>query len=229
MNAVTQEDIGMFQDMFSKLSNILVKASDLGAKIPELESQLSALSAESESVRKRNMELDEQLATVRSQRDEAQRNENNIRFELSQVKEAHEVTAASLHSLQTDYNVLRESFNQAKSERDDYGFKNMELQDKLDAANAVITKFKDLLGSISGPSVPEPVVLPPFVEPAQSATPITPPATVDEPSLISEAPKTKRLYRYSDDNTAYEYEYYTNNRTRFWDNEKHEYYVEVAA
>lgn len=221
MNAVTQEDIGMFQDMFSKLSNILVKASDLGAKIPELESQLSALSAESESVRKRNMELDEQLATVRSQRDEATTKAQSLESDNAIVRGLLATAEDNYTRKSAAYDALAHDLYQAKSERDDYGMKNLDLADKLEAANAVIAKFKELLGSLSGPATPEPVILP-SIEPEQ-VTPIP----ANEPTST-----VKRYYRWAgsaDEQAKYDYEAYQNNRTRHWDSDVNDYYVEVAA
>jgi hypothetical protein len=228
MNAVTQEDIGMFQDMFSKLSNILVKASDLGAKIPELESQLSALSAESESVRKRNMELDEQLATVRGQRDEAQTAVNQLKVDYSEKQQDYLAMTNDLIFYKSTVDADAIVINDLKKERDDYGMKNLDLADKLDAANAVIAKFKELLGSLSGPATPEPVHVP-SLDTLQPAT-ITP---VGEMVLETPpVPITKRYYRWAgsaDEQAKYDYEAYQNNRTRHWDSDVNDYYVEVAA
>lgn len=210
---VTQEDINMFSQMFSKLSNIIVQASEVGRELPQLRSEIASLRTEGEDIRKRNAELDELLHTTRQQRDEAQ----------SKVHALTDLADQRLHEVQ-DITRDRDFFkstcaadaiemNNLKKERDDYGFRNMELQDQLDKANATLAKFRELLGN-AGVSTPTPSVQDP-----------SPTVIVAEPEA---KPTTKRIYRY--DNVAlYEHEYHTNNRERKWDDVAYDYYVEVAA
>lgn len=217
MDTVTQEDITMFSQMFSKLSNIIVQASEVGQRLPILQSQLDQLNADCETIRKRNQELDEELFNVRNQRDIAQQEARQAQAEASSFRAQADTLALQRDEAISKHMATTQELEAARKERDDYGFRNMELQDQLDKANATLAKFKDLLGNV----FPEPKP-----EPAPTVTEFTPPVVVAEAP-----PTTKRIFRYVDGvyNNEFDHQHYVNNRPKTWDNETGDYYVEVAA
>lgn len=210
MDTVTQEDITMFSQMFSKLSNIIVQASEVGQRLPILQSQLDQLNADCETIRKRNQELDEELFNVRNQRDIAQQEARQAQAEASSRQQAIDNLEAKYQEQVNTATRYLSDLEAVRKERDDYGFRNMELQDQLDKANATLTKFKDLLGNV-------------FPEPKPEPAPTVTESTL--PVVVAEAPATtRRVYRYADWS-----EYQNATGERQWDPTQNDYYIEVAA
>lgn len=157
---VTQEDVNMFGQMFSKLSTIIVQASELGQKLPLLEDQIARLNNDCEIIRRRNQELDEELFNVRNQRDIAQQEARQAQAEASSLRAVNESNAQEINNLHTTVGTLTTDLSNARKDRDDHAYKCLELQDQLDKANALLSQFRSLLGQVHSDPVPSPQPLP---------------------------------------------------------------------
>ena len=198
---VTTEDISMFQNMFSKLSTIIVQASEVGQRLPALEAQITQLTNDCEAVRKRNMELDEELFNVRKQRDDAQSQVQHYEAERSSMVNDIDEAHATISRCDSRINDLTLDLTNARKDRDDHAYKSLELQDQLDKANALLSQFRSLLGQPD----PKPVTL-----------------SVAEPVSHDPVPTTQGVTKLYPGDSGYDWA-----KAEKYDHERQQWYMEV--
>lgn len=128
---VTEQEISMVHEIFSRLANTIVEASKAGSELAAMRSELEGLRVDIEYVRKRNRELDEEVTEVRRQRDEAIRERDEAQARVKELKDNEFYNGEELARLRRDLEEAQASNVSLRRERDDYGMRNIELDEKV--------------------------------------------------------------------------------------------------
>jgi len=223
-NLLNETDMHMIPQLLERVANTIVSASSFAKDVERMRSELDSLSSDLKTEREQAITLRETVASVTAQRDEAR--DEAMRFE----QEAERVRAER-NKVQEEYRYLNEEMIRVtedvialKTERDDAQFANLELTDKLAAAEAKLAKFRAIISEDVGTATSAPTV--------QEAPPAAQPPLLEAPSSPShgggvslDAPEpTRRIYRNDDSRT-----YYNAPWPGRYDEDRGDYYVEVPA
>lgn len=149
----TEADMNAVKDIFSRMADSIVQASQLNNEVGDLRATVERLTRDFDNMIRRNQALDEALMQAQSDR-------NKVREELEQTKnsltnalnERDRLDSLRLSDSDT-IERLRNDLTQAKRDRDDASYRNLELTDKL----AENDKRWDALRSIFQGNVTTPV------------------------------------------------------------------------
>ncbi len=204
---------------------IQVSPADLAgarATIEKFAAIIAALEATTEDNAKLRTIVNDDSATISSLRGDVQRLEDAKSLLETQLAGEHDLNTrlTSINEEKDAANIrLANELQTAKRERDDIGFKHLEVSEELAQANTALGKFRDLAASLSGTAAAAltaatatPSYSPPPVEPVlvpvehpdhfpttEEAKPVTderaadtPPApvTYPEPAPVTESPAT---------------------------------------
>lgn len=182
---VSKEDVMSLQGMFSKLSQVLVNASDLPERVNALQSQVQSLSQDLQNKTIHSEELERTLHEVREQRDQARNEAHALSQDLGSVRQDLERMQRQIDSLQHDKETLQHALDNARKDRDEYGMKNLELEEQVKTwqsrAEEGRKRLQDMLSLFQhDESKPEPAPVPPTQQtdtsPSTSGGPSEPPA-----------------------------------------------------
>jgi chromosome segregation ATPase len=128
------------RNVFQRMIDGVVNASAVANQLNTLAKQVEAMNTDLEFLRMRNRELDEQVIEVRRQRDQALARVEEL--ERSRGHEFGEVEALQreVESSRAECVALRGDLVDAKRDRDDAMYSNLDLKDRYDSAKAMIDK-----------------------------------------------------------------------------------------
>lgn len=198
---ITEDDMFKVKDILQRAADAIVGMSQLSADVDMLRQTVSGLQADTERLRSQNNALDEALNYSRGERDrqatiiaETETKLRNAIVERDQVNAHNDKLELEVGQLQIDLDLTRKA-------KDDAEFHNLELEDKLKAAEAKLAKVAELHRAL----------FPPEPAPASFAEPVWPgPSNEPEPALVEDKP---------DSVTAWEPGYYWDHDTgKYWRN-----------
>lgn len=208
------------RDFFTSVANRMVEATTMAQDFHAMRGDFDALRSDMDQLRNRNRELDQSVADIRVQRDAAQSEATELKGLLLAANDAKEVALGRIRELNSaleERNVLVASL---KRERDDYGLKAMEQEERanrLEAQLKVITDAMAKVAEVTGQPKPSflrevsgEVLVPTSPTPSTQSNPV---------------PEMKRVYR-GDPEWNKDY---PNTHQMNWDNEAVEWYVEVPV
>ena len=151
----TEADMNKLSSIFSSAANAIIRASDMAKQVAILQTQVDDLQAQVNTLRATKESLEYALneaSHAKVERDAAQQERDT----LKSVNNANKVTIDSLTT----------TLAEAKHDRDEHGFRVLELEDQLKLLTASLNKIKAVHASIFGEPdtsamqpAPEPVVI----------------------------------------------------------------------
>lgn len=176
-NTTNQEgvDMGYIHAVFKSLADTIVTASELPKQMEAIKADMSGLTADLERTKARNIELDTLLADTRRQRDEAEQSLSQVRAAYDNVTREHDRVVLDLKHASDEHARMERELAAMRSERDDYGLRHMEAEDRANQAEAKLKKLREALGMAEEsvkPVDPKPWAAP---EPMPEPTPTPPP------------------------------------------------------
>jgi len=156
VNETVQENptVSKMREVFDASIDAVLKGTELQKTVTELsvsvqslQSQIGTLQRDLEYIWNRNRELDEQVSQVRAARDEAmfQASTQSQRANKAEVALAEEQAQSS--DLRSQLSGMYDRIDALKKERDDAQMAQMEMEDKLKAAEAKLAKIAEMFGS----------------------------------------------------------------------------------
>lgn len=152
--APTEDEMNLVRDILQRAVDSIVGMSQLHADVEMLRSTVSGLQADTDRLRQTNANLDEALAYTRKERDEARERVSTIKQQALKFENEANSFSHSLLKLQDEHNVVVSQLADAKRERDDHGFKVMELEEALKQAEAKLAKLAEAHASVFGLPIP---------------------------------------------------------------------------
>lgn len=141
----TEAEMNAVKDMFSRMANFIVEASQLTREVSNLRFEVDVIRRDLETAHNRNRALDDALMQAQKERDEA-------RAELAVVREASALVERELTRLTDErkgdvdvINSLRAANDSLRRERDEASFKNLELSDELEKVKGQLKAVQDLV------------------------------------------------------------------------------------
>ncbi len=182
----TEADMGYVKDFVSLIASALVAATELPKQIEAMQADLTTLHGDLDRTKARNMELDTLTADLRRQRDEAEQALSQVKTQHADASRSLEQSTNEINGYKAQIEHFRSELEQAKRERDDYGLKHMDAEDRAKEAEAKLDKLREAMGIPKPqptpppePTLPEPVSFTP--PPTYSYNPETTPPTPSEP------------------------------------------------
>lgn len=210
----TEDEMTHVQDILKRAINSLVGMSQLQADVDMLRSTVQSLQADTERLRSQNAGLDEALFQSRNARNAANAELEATKLALRQAEQDkdHYKHDCELH-VSTIQN-LSQSLEQTKHERDDHGFRVMELEEQVKALQAKLDAIHDGYRSIFGDEpkamqVPVPIYR---SEPTSSTTASEPEPTAIELTKPWSPPPSRRYLDQWEPGAI-------------WDEQEHKYFV----
>jgi FtsZ-binding cell division protein ZapB len=198
---ITEDDMNRVTSILKRAMDTMIGASQLADDVDMLRQTVSGLQADVDRLRNQNNALDEALNHSRQVRDEQTRKIDELRNDnvmLNNHKDELQIENDKLTLANEQYQIENDKLTLAN---DDAEFKNLELEDKLAAAEAKLAKVAELHRAI----FPEPVKAEPVSEPA----PVDPvPAPAPEPEPVQ--PDTRDTWE-----PGY---YWDHNTSKYWRN-----------
>lgn len=177
-------DMALIPDLLARVANTIVAASSFAQDVERMRTELASLQTDLEATRNTNRIMQEMTDNLVRERDEARaeaktRLDERIRVETDyrQLEENHGRACQELSRRMDEIEVLRK-------ERDDYGMKALDLEEKLRAAEAKLAKFRSIFDE------DKPIEVTKEPEPLPGVAPSFEP----EPVETQSAPPTKRIY-----------------------------------
>jgi len=157
---MSEEDMAKVRSLFARGADAIVSASQLARDVEELRKSMDELKQSYEEVVTNNKfllrqihDLDTQLAEVKNDRDEA-------RKELSAFNQRLAQRDDEIKELQTAHNEQADTIARLRKESDDYQFRAMDAEDKLDTIKGKLSEatawFEDVNTFLNPPKEPEP-------------------------------------------------------------------------
>lgn len=191
----TESEMQGFRNLIDRALNAIVDASNLAKMVGELRANLDDLKHEIETVRKNNQWLDEQLVRVRGERDKANAEVKVLaNCKDDALREVQALTSQAQHD-EAEIDRLHTDLDATRKERDDYGLRQMEAEDRAKDAEAKLAKITETIKGL-GLGIAEPKAeqaeVRPKAEPIEAWKPAPPPAP--EPHTDPLPPEPKRIY-----------------------------------
>lgn len=150
----TEGEMNMFRQILDRAFNAIAQGSELAKQVEALQAKISEATKQIEQVMANNRWLDENLATTRKQRDEAIADCGELRSKLAvSDTNVRNLSVENEHNQNSLKRILDE-LDHAKHDRDDAAYRNLELQDALDKANAKLAEIAKFFGQASEPVKP---------------------------------------------------------------------------
>ncbi len=164
MNPTTQESqvteqenpaVAKLREAFDVARNAIIDGSELAKQVAELNTSVVALRTEVvslqhdlEYVRNRNRELDEQVTQVRQARDEAIADASGQRQRADKAESDLSAVLRDSEALRTSLSGMYDRVDAAKRDRDDAEMRALEMEEKLKAAEAKLSKVEGMLREV---------------------------------------------------------------------------------
>lgn len=146
MNTVNEQEINMVREIFEKMANAVIDMSRASNDIAALRSEIESLKEDVRVVRDRNRELDAEVAEVRRQRDEAVKELERVRQDAAGDHQMLVDTEHALKNVRRDLETAQADLVQARRDRDDASYKNLEYVERAEKAEKALATVKEAVG-----------------------------------------------------------------------------------
>lgn len=181
---VTEEEATTMRDLFSRMIDTAMAYSKLTPQVEALQTKVDFMIQQAERYQSQVNGLTEALDQSRAER-------NRLDEELRQTRIVHEASERELVQVKDAFDrqshtidSLREELAHTRKDRDDYGLRLMEAEDKLKATKQKLDDIEDMAAKAFGLVRPAPVDPPVMEQPK----PYEAPAISPMPSAASDAP-----------------------------------------
>jgi chromosome segregation ATPase len=140
-------------DAVLKGTELQKTVTELSASVLALKGEIGSLQRDLEYIRNRNRELDEQVSQVRVARDEAIRDASEQRTRADAAERLLDDKEQANGALRMQLSGMYDRIDALKKERDDAQMAQMEMEDKLKAAEATLAKVQACMAEAFGASV----------------------------------------------------------------------------
>jgi len=177
-------DMAMIPDLLARVANTIVAASDFAKQINTIQADLHNLNIDLDTTRKTNTTLQETINSISEQRDEAVAKVREQTDALLRVEMEKDNLSYNLNEVTRDRDETYAKLADVKAERDNYGMRNLELEDELSRTKAKLAKFQRVFEETME-DAKEPAPLPSTsTEAGPSSTQPTQPASNTAPTPI---------------------------------------------
>lgn len=146
------------KDIFSRMADTIVQASNLNVEVGELRASVERLTQDVDRMVQRNRALDDALVTAQNERNQAREELKQTRDSLTNALSDRDRVSDILLMRDERIQRLEGELNQAKRDRDDAAFRNLEIEEKLKEVNERIGKIADVFSGLMPPKEqPKPV------------------------------------------------------------------------
>jgi len=143
--APTENEMATIRNMFSRAADAIVRASELGNRVTELEHQIDGFRRELETVKNTNAWLSDQLGTVRGQRDQLQHDLDHERAKNSALSQQVQEHSDTISIQQARINELEDKLRSREKESDDHLLRAMTAEEELAKVKA---QMDEALGEV---------------------------------------------------------------------------------
>lgn len=180
---ITEDDMFKVKDILQRAADAIVGMSQLSADVDMLRQTVSGLQADTERLRSQNNALDEALNYSRGERDRLATELTNVKIDREQAQGEAKQFMETVSKLDMDNGQLQIDLDLTRKAKDEAEFHNLELEDKLKAAEAKLAKVAELHRALFPP---EPVA---EAKPEVGGVPMSiPPLQSDElPTSVASA------------------------------------------
>lgn len=205
--------MGFVTEIFQKIANALVMSTEFPKQISDMKADLASLHTDLETTKGRNAELDALLHDTRRQRDEAEQALSQVKNELAVGQKAMDDMSHSLNQATDNVAMLQMELTSVRKDRDDYGMKQMEAEERAKLAEAKLAKLAEALGL---PKAEEPK--PSFQSSSPTPVPSLPETVQLQAEVKPEPTPPKRVYQGEEAFSNLSY------ITEKWDSDKLDWY-----
>lgn len=185
---LTEIDMTMFPDILTRLANTIVQASTFAKEVTSLRTELTSLSADTEALRRNNVQLDETISHIRSERDDYRRQFGELQVTVSNLERENENYINRCNAFNDQVNALNAQLTSVRAERDEYGLKQMEAEDRAKAAEAKLAELQETMSRIFGQ---KPVEVPAFLPPKEPEQMPVEPRPSPSPETVAAVAETE--------------------------------------
>lgn len=161
--ALQPSEITMIHDILSRVADTIVQASSFAKEVEAIRANANEVNRELVRIRDTNIVLDETIHALRSERDTVKAELYDTRHDLQETQRQFNARTETILDYEGKIADLAHDLDTTRRERDDYGMKNLELQDALDKITAKYNKFRELFADdmpkadpvLSAPAWPE--------------------------------------------------------------------------
>lgn len=185
---LTEIDMTMFPDILTRLANTIVQASTFAKEVTSLRTELTSLSADTEALRRNNVQLDETISHIRSERDTF-RDRLHEKDDLCN-RQIERISGLEIECKLSNERIktLLDNLDGVKAERDEYGLKQMEAEDRAKAAEAKLAELQETMSRIFGQ---KPVEVPAFLPPKEPEQMPVEPRPSPSPEAVAAVAETE--------------------------------------
>lgn len=151
---ITEDDMNRVTSILKRATDAIIGISQLSADVDMLRQTVSSLQTDTERLRSQNNALDEALNYSRGERDRQATLLAQKQDELNKYAAELAETQAKADKLELTNGQYEIDLDLTRKAKDDAEFHNLELEDKLKAAEAKLTKVAELHRALF---TPEPV------------------------------------------------------------------------
>lgn len=141
---ITEDDMFKVKDILQRAADAIVGMSQLSADVDMLRQTVSGLQADTERLRSQNNALDEALNYSRGERDRQASKLNETEQRCHNLELENHGQMEQLSKLDLANGQLQIDLDLTRKAKDDAEFHNLELEDKLKAAEAKLAKVAEL-------------------------------------------------------------------------------------
>lgn len=191
----TEDEMNKVREIFQRALDAIVGMSKLNEEVASLRAAVASTQADTDHYRRQIGNLDEALAHVRAERDKLSQELSVARHDLAVVQGDNSRLTSEIENLRHNVANLQRELDLARKDRDDHGYRVMELEDQLKAATTKLEAIKEGFASIFGGTMLEPPKTTSIeVKPSPEVMPVEvkqewPYASPPVPSAEPEAPK----------------------------------------
>lgn len=158
---ITEDDMFKVKDILQRAADAIVGMSQLSADVTALRDTVNMLQADTDKLRGQNNALDEALNYSRGERDRQSALLSEVNAQLHSAVTEKEQVLLQNDKLELANEQYQIDLDLTRKAKDDAEFHNLELEDKLKAAEAKLAKVAELHRSLF------PVEAPPWTKPAE--------------------------------------------------------------
>ena len=171
--STTEDEMTQAANIFAKMRDAVIDASHLAGEVAELRKAVGDLRREVEVLRRDNHWLDEQLTTMRKSRDDAMAEAGDAKAKLHEVQRDRDQWSSNHARISDQLISMENELLQARKDRDDEAYRNLELSEELEKVKAKLAKVMAVFSeSETSPKAAE-IARPAQAEPSHDPVPMS--------------------------------------------------------
>jgi hypothetical protein len=222
----TEDEMNKVQEILKRALDAVVSMSQLKTEVDALRQSVASMQADSDKLRTQNAGLDEALYQSRQARNDLTAKLQDAEHSLVAITQERDTASGRYTSVVTENDNLQSKLHHAEQTSDDWELKAMDLEDKLKASEAKLAAIREGYDAIFG-KAPEAVQAAPEPEPAPASAPASEPVLNPVSDWTTGSPTSEPAPSPAPPARTYHGTGWAPGH--IWDNQKKEYYTEVAA